>query len=529
MRLNPWVTAATLAAALICAPVASLLLRLVDSSSEVWDFMVTTLVPGYALNTLVVLVGSGLLCILLGVPTAWVLAVYRFPGSRFFAWALVLPLALPAYIMAYTYAGIFDYGGPVHRLLGGAPLDVMNLPGAIAVMGFALYPYVYMTARVSFLRQSRPALEAARSLGCTSLACFWQVGLPLARPAIAAGAALAGMEVLNEYGAFRYYGIDTFTTAIFGAWFSFGDVGAAIRLAACLLLFVLCLLLLERSQRGRARYVSAATERPLEARSLHGLGAVMAGVLCAVPLVGGFVVPTAQLAVWAWDTGPRVIDAAFWGLLGHSFGLALAAGALVAAVALLLGYVRRLFDSRLIGAFIRLALMGYAVPGAVIAVGVMVPLIRLDRLLAAWLKADFGVSVGLLLSGTLVALLYAYLVRFLAVAYQPLEAGLTRLGPHLEEAARSLGAGPWRTLLRIDLPLMRGALGGAVLMVFVDVLKELPLTLILRPFDFDTLATRAFELASDERIGEAAGPSLIIVGVGLLPAIGLHSLIGKKT
>ena len=530
--INGWSVVTGVIALSLTIPILYVGSQLFGEASEVWTYVVADLLPGYALNSLVLLLGVGGLTLLIGTPAAWLVAGYRFPGHAFFAWALVLPLAIPGYITAYTYAGIFDYGGPVRQGLAalglsplGPRLDILNIYGLIAVMAFALYPYVYLTARASFAQQSHSVIESAQSLGQAPLKAFWRLALPLGRPALVGGASLVGMETLNEYGAVKYYGVDTFTTGIFTAWFSLGDADAAIRLAACALVFVFVILSLERVQRGRRRFAEGRHPRPLRPRRLVGVRGCAACAVCALPFVLGFALPGLQLGVWASRTWQRTIDVDFFDLVWNSFALAALTASLVVGVALLLVYTGRLYGAygvRLLGRF---ATLGYSVPGAVIAIGVMLPFARVDRVIDHAAQAWLGISTGLLLSATLAALVFAYLVRFLAVGFHSVRTGFENLSRHVEEAARSMGAGPWKTLVRVDVPLVKIALLSAGMLVFLDVLKELPLTLILRPFNFDTLATRAFELASDEEVASSANAALIIAAIGTGPVLLLNRLM----
>ena len=384
------------------------------------------------------------------------------------------------------------------------------------MLSFALYPYVYLVARTAFLDLSRSAIEAARLAGYGPLGAFARVAVPLARPAIAAGSALALMETLADFGTVSYFGVEVFTTGIFKAWLSMGDSVAAAQLSACLLGFVVLLLALERVNRGRAAYHGPAPRRS-RPHQLHGAASAAAFVACAAPVVFGFALPRRP----AWPAGwEESIPAARLGVLaGNSFSIAALTAFIAAAAALVMAYAARLTRSRLVAMANRMAGLGYAVPGAVIAVGVLVPLGRLDNALAGWLEQSFGMKPGLLLTGTIAALVYAYLVRLLAVSLQTTNAGLAKITPSMEDAARSLGAAPAATLARVHVPLLAPSLATAALLVFVDVLKELPATFALRPFNFDTLAVEAYNLAKDERLAEAAAPSLALVAAGLLPVI----------
>lgn len=531
-HLNGWSFSTGLIASVFVAPIVYLGSHLFGESGEVWTFVVVNLLPEYALNSLVLLLAVGFMTILIATPAAWLIAVYNFPGSSFFSWALVLPLAIPSYITAYTYAGIFDYGGPVSEGLAalgldrlGTHLDIINIYGVISCMTFALYPYVYLMARSSFSQQSNTVIEAAQSLGQTPLQAFWRLALPLARPAIVAGASLVGMETLNEYGAVKYYGIDTFTTGIFTAWFSMGDADAAIRLAASAMIFVFVLLSLEKSQRRRRLFSQGPQSHPFRRRRLVGFKGAGAFILCLLPFTLGFALPALQLSTWALRTGHRILSVDFFELMFNSFALAGLAAVLVVIVALLFVYTGRIHESYFVRLLGRIATLGYSVPGAVIAVGVLLSLSQADRILDQTTKEWFGFSTGPFFSATLITLIFAYMVRFLAVGFQAVQAGFEGLESHVEEAARSLRAGPLRTLVQVDLPLIKVALLSAAMLVFVDVLKELPLTLILRPFNFDTLATRAFELASDEDIAASANAALIIASLGTLPILLINRLM----
>jgi iron(III) transport system permease protein len=464
----------------------------------------------------------------MGVLSAWLVTAYRFPGRDLLEWTLMLPLAMPAYVMAYAYTDWLQFTGSVQtalrELTGWSAPDywfpeIRSLPGAAAMLSFALYPYVYLIARTAFHDMPRGAIEAARLAGHGPWDAFFRVAVPLARPAIAAGASLALMETLADFGTVSYFAVEVFTLGIFKAWFSMGDVVAAAQLSSCLLAFVVLVLALERSSRGRAAYHSAAARRPVRPHPLSGGAAALALVACAAPVVFGFVVPAILLGTLAWGEKAAYLGARFVALAANSFSVA-GLTALIAVVAGgLMAYAARLTRSRWVGTANRVAALGYAVPGAVVAVGVLVPLGRLDNVLADWIEGAFGVRTGLIFTGTLVALVYAYLVRLLAVSLQTTEAGLAKITPSMEHAARSLGASAAGTLARVHVPLLAGSLATAALLVFVDVLKELPATFALRPFNFDTLAIEAYNLAKDERLAEAAVPSLVIVAVGLLPVI----------
>ncbi len=513
-------------------PVASVGLNLfAGGTSATWGHLSSTVLPEYIANSLWLCLGVGVGVGVVGVTTAWLTAMHDFPGRRVFEWALVLPLAVPAYVMAYVYTDFLQFVGPVQTFLRDSfgwehgdywfP-DIRTLPGAIVMFVCVLYPYVYLLARTAFLERASGMLEAARTLGMGPWRAFFTVSLPLARPAIVAGIALALMETLADYGTVAYFAVNTFTTGIYRAWFSLGDRVAAAQLAAMLLAFVLFLLTVERISRGRARYHNTTgRNRPMAGARLKGLAAGLAILACVLPLLLGFILPAGLLLKMALTEGDAQFGERFLTLSRNSFVLAGATAAIGVLLALLLAYGARLAKNGLASGLNRLVGLGYAVPGAVIAVGVLIPVTRLDNWLAGQWQAWFDYNPGLLLTGGIAALIYAYLVRFLAVALHTVESSLGKITPSMDDAARSLGLGQGETMRRVHVPMLRGSLLTAGLLVFVDVMKELPATLVMRPFNFDTLATQAYTLASDERLAEASTASLAIVVVGLLPLIAL--------
>lgn len=536
---SPLLAFAVVVAALVALPVVSVGLNLfAGGTGEIWTHLVGTVLPEYVANSLWLCLGVGTGVALVGVATAWLTAMHEFPGRRFFEWALVLPLAVPAYVMGYVYTDLLQFVGPVQSFLRETFAweygdywfpDVRSLPGAMLMFVCVLYPYVYLLARSAFLDRASGMLEAARTLGMGPWRAFFAVSLPLARPAIAAGVALALMETLADYGTVAYFAVNTFTTGIYRAWFSLGDRIAAAQLAAMLLGFVLLLLALERFSRSRARFHdTTGRRRPLPGMRLRGARAGLAMLACLLPLTLGFLLPAGLLLEMALTDGDAQFGARFLTLSRNSFVLAGITAALAMLLSLLLAYGARLAKGGVAGVLNRAVGLGYAVPGAVIAVGVLIPVTRVDHWLGAQWEASFGSHPGLLLTGGIAALVYAYLVRFLAVALHTVESGLGKITPSMDDAARSLGAGQGGTLRRVHAPLLRGSLLTAGLLVFVDVMKELPATLVMRPFNFDTLATQAYSLASDERLAEASTASLAIVAVGLLPLIALSRQIAVR-
>ena len=507
-------------------------------SSDVWQHLVDTVLVDYILNSALLLVGVALGTLSMGVICAWLTSLCQFPGKSFFSWALLLPLAMPAYIIAYTYTGMFDFAGPIQTQIRDWTgwrygdyyfPEIRSLGGAMAMLSLVLYPYVYLLARAAFIEQSVCVIEVSRTLGCNAWSSFYRVALPLARPAIVAGLSLALMETLADYGTVSYFGIGVFTTGIFRTWFGLGDSAAAAKLAGILLLFVFTLVVIERGSRRQARYHHTSNRySQLPQYRLSGLRAVIALVACLLPLIFGFVLPAIQLGLWASDTYVDMVDESFFKITLNTVSLALLAAFLAVLVALILAYAKRVLASPAVIVSVRIVATGYAIPGTVIAVGVIIPFGWFDNWFDLLMLDYFNVSTGLLLSGTLFTLIFAYLVRFLAVSIQSVESGLDKIKPSMDEAARSLGYRPMEVLFKVYLPLMKGSVLTAILIVFVDVMKELPATLILRPFNFNTLAVRAFELASDERLADSSSAALMIVVVGLLPVILLSKSISSS-
>ncbi len=477
--------------------------------------------------------GVGILTFVMGVGTAWLVSMYRFPGRNIFSWALILPLSIPAYISGFAWAGFLDYTSPLYTFFRqhfqtdtGAYLffNILSMPGAIMVLSFALYPYVYLITRAYIVRQSTMLFEVSASLGRGPWGTFFYTALPLARPAIIAGVSLALMEVLNDYGLVRYFGIDTFTTGIFAAWFSFTDTSAALKLSGYLMLFVLLLLLAERLQRGKIRYADTSGKYLSEQRrTLKPHAGLLAILFISLPLLAGFIIPFGMLLYWSAQTMELFWDQQFWQLIRNSLTLSFLAASLVVVIALLIAFTTRTFPLWVIRLFAKISTLGYAIPGAVVAVGTMVPLLWLDHQFIS-----LSLTNKYLVTGTWIALLYAYLVRFMAVGYNSIESGMQKISISMDEASRSLGLSIGNTLRKVNIPMLKYSMVTAFLLVFIDVLKELPLTLILRPFNFDTLAIRAFEYASDERVAEAGPAALVIVLTGFVPVFLLYKFMEKK-
>lgn len=532
-----WSLLALVLALAVALPVLVVFASLLAPHGEVWRHLASTVLAGYVGHTLALVVGVAIGVSIIGVGTAWLVTMCRFPGHRLFEWALLLPFAVPTYIIGYTFTDMLQFAGPVQtglrEMMGWTRQDywfpeIRSLGGAVLVMTLVLYPYVYLLARSAFLTQSSCLLDVSRTLGRNPWRHFIEIAVPMARPAIAGGVALALMETMADFGTVQHFGISTFTTGIYRTWFALGEPVAAAQLAAVLMIFVLTMLWIEKTSRAGARYDHTTAMRPLTCYDLGSKARWLASLACLAPILLGFLVPVLVLAGMTWEQGDGLAVGKFLGLAWNSFSLAVLAALLIVGIAVLMAYGVRLRPSRLMKGASSVAALGYAIPGTVIAVGVLIPFAHVDNMLSGWLKATTGISPGLMLTGTVAGLLFAYLVRFLAVALNSVEAGFGKINRNLDDAARSLGHRPGGMLRKVHLPLLRGALLTAIVIVFVDVLKELPATLILRPFNFETLAVRVYEFASDERLAEASTAALAIVAVGILPVVLLSRAIASS-
>ncbi len=524
-----WRLGALAVAAIVALPLVGIASSLFSAQGELWRHLAETQLGDIARNTVVLLIGVGLGTVVIGTGTAWLVTMCRFPGSRMLQWALLLPLVMPTYIIGYAYADLLTFAGPLQSGLratmgwsrGDYWFPEIGSPQGVALLfTLVLYPYVYLAARTAFLAQSQSLLEASRILGNGPWRTFLRIGLPLARPAIAAGASLALLETLADFGTVQYYGIHTFTTAIYRTWYGLGNREGAAQLSMVLIVIAVALVALEYRSRGRAGFTIASNLRyvaePVQLSLPAGLAALAA---CALPILLGFVVPTAHLAQLALSSGVLVTDPRFVGDAFNSLILATVAAVIIVGLAVFLSYAGRLVRRRLLHRTIAFASLGYAIPGAVIAVGVLLPLAFADHGLDLLSRQMLGVPTGLLLSGTAFALVVAYTVRFLAVGMANVAPGLAAIDPAMDASARILGARPREVLWRIHLPMLRAPALTAGLVAFVEVLKELPATLLIRPFNFDTLAIGVYRFASDERLAQAAVGSILIVTVSLAPVI----------
>ncbi|QCO57940.1 iron ABC transporter permease (plasmid) [Pseudorhodobacter turbinis] len=521
-----WSVGAGLIAVLVLVPVVSVIWLAFHPAENIWPHLMSTVLPRYLGNTFFMMGGVGVLTAIVGTGAAWLVAMYRFPGSRWLDYALLFPLAIPGYVGAYALVDFFDYSGVVQTAMRASfgwenardywfPA-IRTRQMAVVVLSAALYPYVYLLARAAFREQSNCTYEVARALGAGPLAVFWRVGLPLARPAIAMGVALALMETVADFGTVEHFGVQTLTTGIFSVWLNGGNAGGAAQISLVILALVVGLLMVERVSRRNARFhrMSRAT-RPLAPQHLKGARAWTATAACLVPFGVGFVLPVAVMLGHAVKHPEAWVSKGLVQALANTIFVGGAAAALTVGAAIFLVYGVRLAGRGLPRMVLPLTSVGYAAPGTVLAVGLLIPLAALDHRVADAILAVTGTDPGLLLTGTAAALVIAYMVRFFGIAQGAVDSAFGRVSPSLPLAARSLGRGPSGTLVSVYIPLMRGSVATALLVVFVDCVKELPATLLLRPFNYNTLATRVYEQASLERLGDAAPAALLVMLVGL--------------
>jgi len=535
-----WLLFGITIAGLVCLPIVAVGWLALNPTENIWPHLVGTVLPSYLFNTFMLMIGVAMGTLIIGVFSAWFVTHYQFPGRRILSWALLLPFAVPAYVIAHVYTDLLEFAGPVQSLLR----DVFNwtraseyyfptirsLGGAITMLVLVLYPYVYLLARAAFLEQSASILEAAQALGLTRTERLFRIALPMARPAIAVGLAMALMETLNDFGTVDYFAVRTLTAGLYDVWLGMGNLGGGAQIASLILLFVLCLVGIEKFSRRAQSHVQSGSSRfkTFERIPLHGFQAGLASFIFALPVVLGFLIPAIVLTRYSIIYFDVSWNSDFLNIAWNSISLSTMAAFMAVTVGLLLSYSKRLINSSVLRVAVQISSLGYAIPGAVLAIGVMIPFTRFDNALDAFMRENFDISTGLLLSGSMGILVFAYTVRFLAVAYGGIDASMKKISPHMDDAARSLGQSSFGILGRVHLPLMRSGLLTAALVVFVDGMKELPATLVLRPFNFDTLATQVYQFASDELIGESALFSLLIVLVGLLPVVLLSTTIDRS-
>ncbi|MBO0661573.1 iron ABC transporter permease [Jiella sp. MQZ9-1] len=545
LRLLPrgdrgYLAAAFALSAVIAMPFAALVYLALSGTSTNWSHLARTILPQASLVTLGLMLGVALVTGSIGVITAWLVARFSFPGRRMFSWALVLPLAVPTYIAAYCFVEFLHFAGPVQTAIRGVfgfttsreywfP-DIRSLPGAVLILSSVLYPYVYLTVRMVFLMQGQKAADVARTLGASQATIFLRILLPLARPAIAVGVMLALMEAVNDIGAVEFLGVRTLTFAVYSTWLNRGDLYGATQIALLMLVMIVLLVSVERFARRKQRFTLGRADRPRPgADRLTGGKAVLAVAACALPILLGFAIPFAVLTDYAFERLDQLADPQLWRALQHTVVLAGITALVTIIAGFLLAYGVRLTGSRRLVLMTRLAVLGYAVPGTVLAIGILIPLAGFDNWVDAHLSAGFDLSTGLLLSGSGFAIVYAGFVRFMAMGHGALESGFAKLSPHLDMAARTLGRAPGSTLVEVLLPLMRPALMTAFLLVFVESSKELSATILLRPFDFETLATFVYAQTSRAAFEDGAVAALMIVLVGMLPVAILNRSILAET
>lgn len=531
-----WVILSIVGAILALLPCLYILIGLFRKPNENWLHIQQYMLKDYALQSLWLVLGTAAFTVMIGVTLAWLIAAYDFPLRRFLSWALVLPLAIPPYIAAYTYGSMLSYTGSVQsfmrNVLGWTPdqryFDIMSMKGAIFIFTLFLFPYVYLITKTFLEKQSASFIENARLLGRSPLHIFFRVVLPISQAAIVGGVSLVAFEVLNDFGVTKHFGIQSFSTAIFKTWFGMSDVDSALRLAALLMSFIIGLFIVERLLRRRKRYSSSSGKsRPLQRRKLRGLSAFAATVFGSAVFLFSFLIPVVQLIVWAQWTYKDVWNAKFIGMLANTLAISVISIVILMLFAVIVANVCRMKRSAFTLVLSKLISMGYSIPGAVLAIGVLAVFISLDHQLAGvYEKLGWGVN-KLVLSMSYAMLIFAYIVRFLAVGFNSVEAGFEKIGNRYSEASRMLGMGMTRTFFKVDLPLVKGALFTGGILTFMEIVKELPLTLLLRPFNFDTLATKAYQYASDEQIHQASLPSLFIIGVGIV-SVWVYHMLGEK-
>ena len=531
---NQWAILTLALVGLIALPVISIGVKLFSGPGETWGHIVENLLLDYIGNSLFLIFVCGFMVVLLGVSSSWLVARFEFPFRKQLEWLLILPLAIPSYIVAYSYAGILDYGGSLELImrffgLSAVRIDIMNKMGLAFVLGISLFPYVYVSSRAFFLNQANNLLEASKMLGVGEIKSFFKLILPLARPAVVAGLILVLMEILNDYGAAKYFGVNTFTTGIFRSWFSLAEPETAVYLSALLIVIVFGLILLEKFQRRKIQFSSSkGNSQQIHRKTVSKKLQLVIFLSVLLPVLLGFIIPVAQLIYWAVLTYENVFTSSFLIIAFQSFGIALLTAIITVIIAILLIYFSNWSRISSLKNIAKLGILGYAIPGAVVAIGIMIPTIFIDKWLINTMDYLFQIQSGLIITGTLIALIYAYVVRFLAVAFNPIESTALKVSASIPDSSRILGVGNIKTFFKIDFPLIKTGILSAFILVFMDVLKELPLTLILKPFQVNTLAVKAYEYASDEMVMESAIPSLFIIVTVMLPVIFLNRLLVKR-
>jgi iron(III) transport system permease protein len=537
VKFNGWAILSTIFIFMIVIPNANVVLHLFDKPNDNWYHIKEYLLKDYIINTVIICLFTGLFTMMIGVSLAWLVSAYEFPMRKFFRWGLILPLSIPPYIAAYTYAGMLSYTGVIQTFLRNnlgiqvnqKYFNIMSIRGSIFIFTIFLLPYVYMIVRSYLEKQSSSLIENARLLGENSLGVFFRVVIPISRIVIVSGVTLVILEVLSDYGVVSYFGIQTFSTAIFKSWFSMSDVDSAIRLAAILLISVFVVMNSEKFLRGRKKYSSTNTKiTPLSRKKLNRFYGTLVFLYCFIILSLGFIIPVTQLLRWSIMSYSKVINPSFFILIYNSLWVAIVSSILIVIMSIIIANYTRINDNFLSKLYSKITLIGYSIPGAVIAITMIIFFVDLDKSLEWLYKLINPNSPTLVLSMSLVMLIFAYLVRFLAVGYQGIEGGFEKIGKKFYEASRTLGYSKIKTFLFVDLPMITPAILSAFSLVFVDIIKELPLALLLRPFNFHTLSTKVFEYANDEMIVEASIPSLIIILLSFITILVLYKIVDRE-
>ncbi len=529
-----WKYSAVVVSTIVIIPLSMIFLCIFLGGGDTWDHLYNTVLFKYFIETIILVLGVIIGTSILGISSSWVVSTYKFPGKRIFAWALLLPLAIPGYAVAYSYGYIFEFAGPVQTFLRKSfeinefykfP-NIRSMGGAIFILSISLYPYVYLLTKISFSYRSARSFETALSLGNSKLSSFFSVALPLARPAIVGGLALSSMETLSDFGTVHYLGVDTLSIGIYRTWFGFGDILTAGRIASILLLLVFLILIIEFiGRRNKYFYDIISDSKPISSLNTNKINSFLCFIICFFPIFFGFILPSLWLIIMGLRSLLDTFDTSFYAMCFNSFFLALFASLITTLVALILAFGIRLSPKSLfISIFSKIACLGYAIPGVIVGVGVLIPFTYIDSLILHVFKEP---SFSVLLSGSIIVLIYAYVVRFLSAGFNTIESSFSRIPMSIDDAAISLKSSNNKMFYKIHIPLIKGGIISSALIVFVDVIKELPATLILRPFNFDTLAIKAYELASAEQIESAALPALTIFLLALGPIVLLSTYISK--
>lgn len=536
-NIDIWFVLSTILSIIILLPNLNILLNLFQKATDNWEHIKEYLLKSYFINTSIIIICTGLFSGIIGLISAWLVTAYKFPLRKFFSWGLMLPLAIPAYIGAFTYDGLLNYTGVIQTFLrnnlnigiNNNLFHIRNIWGAIFIFTIFLYPYVFIISKSYLSKFSNSIVENAKLLGKNNLEIFLQIIVPMSRVSLVAGISLVVMEVLNDYGVVKYFGISTFSTAIFKTWFGMGDTISAIRLSAILMALVFGILFLEKILRGNKKYSSTSTTvKSIKRQNIEGKYKYLTTGFLMTIFSLGFIVPTLQLIHWGFLTYEKILDKDFFEMAISSISVGVIASILVVIIALIIGNFTRLSHLKIKKVYSRITTLGYSIPGAVIAIGVITLFIKFDRFLKPFYKKIPYISGNLLFSTSIIMLIFAYIIRFLAIGYNSIESSFEKVGNKFTNASRLLGHSTIYTFIKIDIPMIRQGILSGLLLVFIEVIKELPLSLILRPFNFNTLATKAYEYANDEMIHEASIASLFIIAISVISLITIQSLFKRR-